>query len=251
MSFLLVHGAGMGATSWERLIPHLNGPAVAVDLPGRGARAHVDLRSVTLDDCAAAIVADAVDSGLSDIVLVAHSFAGVSVPRVLAELSERVAHVVFLSAVVPPDGSRVLDEIDPGVREAVEASLDGGVYRQDPAAVPAMLCNDMTPEQTQWTIGQVVEDAAALLSEPVDLSGLAVDVPRTYIRLTRDTCYTPELQARSADLVGGGTVFLDSGHMAMVSIPEQLAEVLNGIAARQVCCPGSSSGLRRGCTSPA
>ncbi|MEH6382571.1 MAG: alpha/beta fold hydrolase, partial [Dietzia cercidiphylli] len=45
MSFLLVHGAGMGATSWERLIPHLNGPAVAVDLPGRGARAHVDLRS--------------------------------------------------------------------------------------------------------------------------------------------------------------------------------------------------------------
>lgn len=232
MSFLLVHGAGMGATSWDRLVPHLNGAAVAVDLPGRGARADVDLRSVTLDDCAEAIVADAVNSGLSDIVLVAHSFAGVSVPRVLAELSERVKHVVFLSAVVPPHGSRVLDEIDPEVREAVEASLDGGIYRQDPTAVPALLCNDMTPEQTEWTVGQVVDDAAALLSEPVDLSGLAVDVPRTYIRLTQDTCYTPVLQARSAELVGGDTLFMDSGHMAMVSIPEELAGVLNEIAAR-------------------
>lgn len=66
-----------------------------------------------------------------------------------------------------------------------------------------------------------------MLSEVVDLSGLSVDVPRTYVRLTQDQCYPPELQERSARIVGGETAFLDSGHMAMVSIPEQVAALLN------------------------
>lgn len=36
MSVVLVHGAGMGSSCWDRLVPLLDGPAVAVDLPGRG-----------------------------------------------------------------------------------------------------------------------------------------------------------------------------------------------------------------------
>ncbi|MGY3555567.1 alpha/beta fold hydrolase [Williamsia sp. R60] len=229
MSFLLVHGAGMSATCWDRLAPLLAGRVVAVDLPGRGTRADQDLRAVTLDDCAAAIIDDVRNADLEDITVVAHSFAGVSVPRVLAQLADRIRHVVFLSAVVPADGTRVIDGIDPGVREAVQQSIDGGLYQQNPAAVPGMLCNDMTEEQTEWTLAQLVDDAAALLSEPVDLSGLKEDVPRTYIRLSRDACYTPELQARSAALVGGQTLYLESGHMAMISIPEVLAKTLNHI----------------------
>ncbi|WP_308115765.1 alpha/beta hydrolase [Rhodococcus sp. BP-241] len=58
MSFVLVHGAGMGASCWDRLVPRLTGRVVAVDLPGRGERADIDLRTVTLEDCADAIVAD-------------------------------------------------------------------------------------------------------------------------------------------------------------------------------------------------
>ena len=56
--FVLVHGAGGGADCWDRLLPHLDRAAVAVDLPGRGSRAGVDLASVTLDDCARAILDD-------------------------------------------------------------------------------------------------------------------------------------------------------------------------------------------------
>ncbi|MFI6362405.1 alpha/beta fold hydrolase [Nocardia sp. NPDC050630] len=227
MSFLLVHGAGMAASCWDRLLPLLTGPTVAVDLPGRGKRSDRDVRGVTLDDCAAAIVEDAAD--LTDIVMVAHSFAGVSVPRVLPELADRIQHIVFLSAVVPPHGTRVLDQIDPAVQAAVRQSIVGGVYHQDRAAAIAMLCNDMSPEQTEWTADQVIDDSAALLEETVDLSGLSADLPRTYIRLTKDACYSPDLQSRSADLVGGSTRFLESGHMPMVSIPNDLAALLDQV----------------------
>lgn len=227
--FVLVHGAGMGAGCWEPLLPHLDGPVLAVDLPGRGTRADVPITSVTLDDCAAALLDDVASTTGDDLVLVAHSFAGVTVPRVMAELAPRLRHVVFLSAVVPPDGSAVLDQIDPGVRDAVRASMAGGTYHQDAAGARAMLCNDMDEAQTAWTLDQVTDDSAALLTEPVDLSGLAVDVPRTYVRLTQDVCYPPELQAASAERVGGDVVFLDSGHMAMVTVPDQVAGVLHAV----------------------
>jgi pimeloyl-ACP methyl ester carboxylesterase len=227
MAFVLVHGAGMSATCWQRLIPLLDGDVCAVDLPGRGPRSDVDLRSVTLTDCERAIVDDVVTAGLTDVVLVAHSFAGVSVPRVMEALAPRLRHVVFLSAVVPEDGTRVIDQIDPGVRRAVEDSIRGGIYHQDRAGAQAMLCNDLDPAATAWTLDQVIDEAAALLTENVNLSGLAADVPRTYVRLTQDHCYPPDLQERSSRIVGGDTVFLDAGHMAMVSIPDQVAALFN------------------------
>ena len=230
MSFVLVHGAGVGASCWEPLLPLLEGDTLAADLPGRGERRSVDPRSVTLADCAAALVEDVEAANLEDIVLVAHSFAGVTAPLAMSALADRLRHVVFLSAVVPPDGTRVIDQIDPDVRVAVEASIEGGVYRQDPLGAAAMLCNDMDAEQTDWMIDQLVDDSGALLTEFVDLSGLRADVPRTYVRLTKDTCYPPELQERSAAVVGGDTVFLDSGHMAMVTIPDRVAALLDTLA---------------------
>ena len=227
--FVLVHGAGMGADCWDRLLRFLDRPALAVDLPGRGGRADVALTSVTLDDCAKAILDDCAAISGDGLVLVAHSFAGVSVPRVMAELAPRLRHVVFLSAVVPPDHTSVLDQIDPAVRELVRAATAGGVYSQDREGARLMLCNDMDTEQTEWTLDRVVDDSAALLVEEVDLSGLAADVPRTYVRLTDDHCYTPDLQERSAERVGGDVRYLDTGHMAMVSAPQQVADLLNAL----------------------
>lgn len=230
MSFLLVHGAGFGASCWDRLIPLLPAPVLATDLPGRGARAGADLRTVTLDDCASAVVEDAERAGLGDIVLVAHSFAGVTTPRVMARMAGRLRHVVFLSAVIPPDGSRVIDQIDPGVRAAVEASIAGGIYAQAREGAAAMLCNDLTEDAARWTLDRLTDDSAALLAEPVDLAGLKTDVPRTYVHLSQDHCYPPELQEAASARAGGQRRTLASGHMAMVSVPGQLATLLTDLA---------------------
>jgi pimeloyl-ACP methyl ester carboxylesterase len=230
MSFVLIHGATMGANSWDRLTPLLDGDVLAVDLPGRGSRADVDVRGVTLDDCGKAVVDDILRRDLTDIVLVGHSFGGVTVPRVMAVLPERIRHVVLLSAVVPEDGTRVLDQIDPDVRATVEASIAGGVYTVGPDAARYMLCNDADEDQAEFILGRLVDDAAALLAEPVDLSGYKLPIPRTYVRSTRDQCYPPDLQAKSTQRTAAEVVAFDAGHMTMVTIPEQVAELLNGLA---------------------
>jgi len=190
MSYLLVHGGGMAASSWDRLVPLLDGTVVAPDLPGRGSRADVDITTVTLSDCADAVVAAA--DGLDDITLVGHSMAGVSLARVMPRLASRLHHVVFLAAVVPEDGTRVLDQIDPQVRVYVEESIAGGIYHQEREPAREILCNDLDAEQSEWVLDRIVPDSAALLAEPVDLSGLATDVHRA----------RPLLRSRTAGEVG-------------------------------------------------
>ena len=229
MSFVLIHGAGFGASCWDELIPHLNTEALAVDLPGRGTRADVGLRAITLADCADAVREDVEAKDLRDVVLVGHSFAGVTVPRVLDLLPDRIRHVVLVSAVVPPDRSRVLDQIDPGVRDLVEQSIAGGIYHQTREGAAAMLCNDMDEATAASTLDRLADDSAALLSEAVDLSGYKREIPRTYVHLTRDQCYVEELQQRSIALLRPDVIDLDTGHMAMISAPAELATVLNAI----------------------
>ena len=217
----------MGASSWDLLVPELAGEVVAPDLPGRGTRSDVDIRTVTLRDCADAIVADA--EGLEDITLVGHSLAGVSLALVMPRLADRLRHVVFLAAVVPADGTRVLDQIDPQVRVYVEESIAGGIYDQGLDAAREMLCNDLDDAQTQWLLERITPDSAALLSERVDLSGLATDVPRTYVCTELDMCYVPGLQEKSVQRVGGNVTSLPTGHMPMVSRPKELAAYLAGL----------------------
>jgi pimeloyl-ACP methyl ester carboxylesterase len=229
MSFVLIHGAGFGSRCWDELMPWLNADALAVDLPGRGTRSGAALPAVTLADCAEAVRGDIEAKDLREIVLVGHSFAGVTVPRILDLVPERIRHVVLVSAVVPPDGSRVLDQIDPGVRELVEQSIVGGVYHQSREGAAAILCNDMDEATARSTLDRLADDSAALLREQVDLSGYGRPIPRTYVHLTRDQCYVEELQQRSIALLAADVVDLDAGHMAMISAPETLAAVLNHI----------------------
>jgi pimeloyl-ACP methyl ester carboxylesterase len=230
MPFVLVHGGGMDGSCWDRLVPLLDGEVVVVDLPGRGARADVELAGVTIDACAAAVASDLIAADLHDVVLVGHSLAGVTLPRVVAQVRERVKRAVFVSAVIPSQGTSVLDNIDASVRAAVEESLGGGIYSQDPAAIAPFLCNDLDAEGTAFVLDHIVDDAAGLLLEPVDLTGLG-DVPRTYVRLTRDQTYTPELQTNAiAAIAPTDEQEIDAGHMVMVGQPRALADLLNQLA---------------------
>jgi pimeloyl-ACP methyl ester carboxylesterase len=227
MSKVLIHGAGYGADCWDRLLPHLDGGVLAVDLPGRGTRADVALGDVTLPMCAEAVRDDIVAHDMRDVVLVGHSMAGITVPRVVELVPERIRHIVLVSGVVPSHGTRVLDGIDPDVRGAVEATIREGVYAQTLEANVMMLCNDLDDEASAWALERVVDEAAALLGEPVDLTGYTRAIPTTYVRLDLDCCLPPELQAAAQERVGAEAVHIEAGHMVMIGQPRRLAEVLN------------------------
>ena len=119
---VLVHGGFHGAWCWERLLPHLEGPVLAVDLPGRG-KHPADMAEVTVEACVRSVISDMDAAGLGRVLLVGHSLGGATVPVVAARVPERIAHLVLLSCILAPEEGAILDAFPDETRELARRRL--------------------------------------------------------------------------------------------------------------------------------
>lgn len=203
-----------------------------MDLPGRGSRP-APLDSVTLQDWVEAVIEEVGDEEDGPTILVGHSLAGITMPRVAERIPERLAHLVFVSCTVPEEGVAVLDDLAPDVELLAKQNMDQPVAMTLPEEVATqMFCNDMDAEQTRFVLDHLVAEAWQPMKTPSRLAGLRLGLPATYVKLLKDQSVPPELQDKMIDHVGEPRVVeIDAGHNVMISDPEALARVLNEIAA--------------------
>ena len=244
MTYLLVHGGGTTARFWDRILPFLDQPVFAVDLPGRNGKPG-DLATLTVEAEEASVVADVEAAGLQDpIILVAHSSGGLVVPGVVARLKGRVAHVVLNGALIPPEGGCALDCMRPRHREGLSAAWEQARQAGTVITLPGPPAN---PESFRLAYGgEPLDDAAlAYMTDPVRCVqdalnhyflpvrwSAAADVPVTYILNEKDRPVPVELQEEMITrLPHPATVIrLDTGHLPAVTEPRRFAEVLAGIS---------------------
>ena len=233
VTFVLVHGGGFSGSCWGELCPLLAGQTRAVDLPGRG-RNPANLATLSVRDFVASVTAEIVDNDLTNVTLVGHSMAGLTLPGVAEAVPDRLRRLVFISCAVPPNGTsltEVLADFSPTVKTVIEGVGDQVVDQRGtlhPDVATAMFCTDMDASQTASTLERLVPEAVSVLSEPADLTGLRQPIPRTYVRLTLDASISMDAQNRMiANLGTAEIVDLEAGHMAMISHPHELADVLN------------------------
>lgn len=225
--FVLIHGGTFDGRCWDLLTPHLDGPVLAVDLPGRGKHA-VPLDEVNLEACADAVVADIEEAGYDEVVVVGHSMAGITMPGVIGRLGDRVRHAAFVACTVPPDSGTILDTLDPSIGDMARENTSAEPALPSPEVTALVLGDDLTRDQLQWCSDRMVPEAIRLISEPVDLSPLKAPVPRIWVRTLGDRILDPAKQLAFARNVGDCPVVdVDAGHMCMVSKPEELAAILN------------------------
>jgi pimeloyl-ACP methyl ester carboxylesterase len=157
---------------------------------------------------------------------------------------ERVAHLVFVSCIAPPEEQTMIDALPEELRELTRAGVErarGGDVAAlgvgvDESLTRHMFCNDMDEEQARFVLDRCGPEAPSLFAEPVRRRGIPPALPKTYVRLLRDQALRPEVQdAQIASLRAspGGPVNvleIDAGHDVMVSAPGALASVLNEIA---------------------
>jgi pimeloyl-ACP methyl ester carboxylesterase len=192
------------------------------------------LSTVRRADFVDAVVSEILGHDLTDVVLVGHSLAGITLPGVAQRIPKRLRRLVFVSCAVPPHGLSVADvpgTLSPTVAELAQQLGEGIVDERGtlhPDFATAMFCNDMTTEQTSFTLSLLVPESIAVILEPVDLTGLNQGVATTYVRLLRDASLSLETQDRMASTAGADEVIdIDAGHMVMISSPDRLAAVLD------------------------
>ena len=240
MTYVLIHGGGSTGRFWDRLLPHLDGPALAVDLPGRAAHP-ADLATITVDDEVASVVRDVEAAAIEgELVLVAHSSGGLVVPGVAAALGPRVSRIVLNAALVPREGGCGLDCMQPRHRDGLVAAVEAA--RRDGTAItlpgpPADAerfrttygGDPLDDDQLAFVVDPVrcVPDGVHHYFQPVHWS-LAAGVPVTYVVNERDRPVpTPTQDEMVTHLPSPPTVVrLDCGHVPAVTHPADLAAVL-------------------------
>jgi pimeloyl-ACP methyl ester carboxylesterase len=228
--FVLVHGAWHGAWCWRKLMPLLRtqGHRVfAVSLTGLGDRAHqlsADIRLAThVQDVVAVIQAEE----LSQVVLVGHSYGGMLMGGVVDQVPQRIAHLVYLDAIVPRSSEAWSSFHDPERRNINRAHI----AQHGHMATPDPLIYALNPEDEAWVRRRLVPQPGGVYDDVLTFDTSRIErLPRTFI-----DCNQPAVpgvamsRIRVREEPGWQVIELATGHDAMVSAPQALAEVLIGL----------------------
>lgn len=235
---LLVHGGGHGAWCWADVQRYLDGAGIAssaFDLPGAGAdsrpRAGIDLTDY-IDATVAQI--DAIDD---DVVIVGHSIAGLTLPGAIAARQDRIAHALFIAALVCHAGDRGIESIPadrrPSYYEMAQASADDTFQPSFPAAWDRFFPS-LDEESAQAAYARITPQPLGPYLQPGPVAMAELDTPRTYLLLEGDRTFPIPLARTFAAKAGVEPIIRAGDHCWMLTDPHACA---NAIA--EVALPGS------------
>jgi pimeloyl-ACP methyl ester carboxylesterase len=227
-TFLLVHGGMHGGWCWDPVVPLLAAPAVAMDLPGRGTRpaAH---GALGIDDFVDAVVSE-IEALDGPVILVGHSFGGVSVTLAACRIPERIQHLVYVACMLPEPGTRPVDHT--GAKPWLDQLFEAGEssYAAEPEQLARGFCQRCSDAEIDFIVSHLTPESLGPMMATMPDWKIPATVPITWVKTLRDVAQPADQQDRSIDLLGSAHVVeIDASHDAMVEAPTALARVLNSL----------------------
>jgi pimeloyl-ACP methyl ester carboxylesterase len=226
IGFVLVHGGHGGAWNWDEIVPLLDAPAVALDLPGRGGLPTPNA-PITFRTCAEAALDAADGAGITHIVAVGHSMGGYTISSLADLAPDRVDHLVYLAALAPTAGTTVFDIYYNARGADPPRFAEPVVPVRSAAEVSDRLFGDLDDNTLARVHARMVDEPLSLFEDP--FVSPPVSIPRTYVRCAYDVPVPPTMATAFIENLGSDTrvVDLDLGHGLIFTDPKTTAAVLN------------------------
>jgi pimeloyl-ACP methyl ester carboxylesterase len=233
-TFVLVHGACHGGWCWRRVVERLTAKGHKVFAPtmtGLGERSHLLGKDIHLATHVADIVNVIKWEGLSDIVLVGHSYGGVIISGVAEEVPSSIASIVFLDALLPMFGmTSIAGAASALARGEIAAAAERGEIALKAPPAAAFRVNE---KDRAWVDAMMTPQPIATITDTITLTGARDRIARkAYIRAVNyphpefDKAYA----ACKADKSWRTFETRVAGHDVMIDAPDWLAEWLLEVA---------------------
>jgi Predicted hydrolases or acyltransferases (alpha/beta hydrolase superfamily) len=193
LTFVLIHGSWADVRFWDGISAELRRMRHTVHAIPYAGHDNDPNRRVTHAMIVQSVVDSIVRQGLSDIILVGHSFGGSIIQKTVEVIPERVRRLVFLNAFVLPDGQSAADQLPPAFVSAFErlraASPDDTIALPYPLFREAF-ANLGSKEQAEWLYRNTPAEPAGPLFEKLDLKKFySLSTPRSYVYLMEDNVF--------------------------------------------------------------
>jgi pimeloyl-ACP methyl ester carboxylesterase len=230
---VLVHGAFEAASVWKPVEAQLRKDGfetVAVDLPGRDGAPPADPASglVAYRDAVLAVINKQKDP----VVLVGHSFGGMTISVVGEAAPGKIKKLVYVAAYLPKNGQSLVmlsqTDADSKMGPAFRISDDKRTASVDPAARGDLFCNDCDPKIKASVAAAIISEPLAPLAAPVALTDARFGkIDKVYIHTARDQVVSPRLQKEMIAVTPvREELTVDTGHAPFAAAPLELAEAI-------------------------
>jgi pimeloyl-ACP methyl ester carboxylesterase len=222
-NIVLVHGAWADGSCWSRVIALLQAKGfhvVAVQNP---------LTSLA-DDVAATKRIIALQDG--PVILVGHSYAGVVITE--AGNDPKVVGLVYVAAFAPQEGESInsVSKPYPPAPLGKELHLDAqGFLTATKKGIAEDMAQDLSAGEQRILIATQGQTAAAVFGATVTTAAWK-SKPSWAVIAGNDRAIPPELEKDEAAAIQATSITLPSNHLAMLSHPREVSEVIEQAAAK-------------------
>jgi pimeloyl-ACP methyl ester carboxylesterase len=224
-NIIFVHGAWANSSAWNKVLPLV--AALELDVTS----VQLPLTSLTAD-AQALRRAVALTTGPS--LLVGHSYGGAVITE--AGCDERIAALLYVAGFAPDAGESAagLGAGGPPTKLPSELTSDSeGFLKLTRQGVARAFAQDLSEEEQKLVFATQGPISAAALSGPVT-SPAWKRKPSWYLRTIQDQAIHPELQHMMAERMQAAQTDVSSSHVAMLSQPQAVADLIIKIVKRAV-----------------
>lgn len=240
-TYVLIGGAWIGAWAWKDVARELRSKghdAYPLSLTGLGERVHLGSAETNLTTHIIDVVNLIEFEDLNDVVLVVHSYSGIVAPGVADRVPEKLAGIVYVDTAPLPNGFKMLDFNSPEgqeeLRKTVETSGEGWkmpVPSFDELAVSTSIAGLGEAERARFT-AKATPHPFGTYTEPLKLTRKTPhEIPQVLVACDDFRSLVEAGHPRLAFVHESGwhVENLDTGHWPMLSMPQELASILDGV----------------------
>ena len=221
-TIVLIHGAFADASSWNKVIPILQGDGYMVTA------VQIPLSSLSDDVTATKRVLDA---QTGPVVLVGHSWGGAVITAAAAG-DKRIKSLVYVAAFAPEAGEVVTAPAAnfpaPELNSVLKPDEAGFVYI-DRARFHDAFARDLPEADTRIMAATQKPINGKSFGETMPAAAWKT-IPSWYIVSTEDRAINPDLERYYAKRIGATTTEIKASHVPFLSHPKEVARVIEAAA---------------------